>query len=466
MPGTDCRLRVGLLSDVHVPSADDSAARYYRKALECFRDREVDAVLVSGDLAIHGTIAELEAGARIWFDVFPDDKLPNGRKVVRLFCTGIHDDDGWIYGFANRFKTLDEAKRVGFYFHRREVWKRLYHEDWSPVFDKEVNGYRFILRNWVSIVGTESRKKGLGFDLADEQNPLPDWFAAHGGELPTDRPFFLVQHDPPRGGCNGIGFDDYITDGGVVKGLLEGRANAIALTGHSHISIGNESSIVQDGFTSVNLGTLCGFGFCFDGRENGHGNLDYEQNPPPEMKPISFSACRQGMIMEVYDDRIRFERREFVTDRSLGPDWVVPLGPGAAQPYGTATRRAGAPAPEFAAGAKVGVTFLEDGANRKGEKHPQVEVSFPTVNGANGGVRAFDYEVAAEFGIGDLTLPRFVKRVYSPGHFLPAAADTAPSACRFATRDFPSNQKVRFAVTPLNEWGRRGRTIRSDWKGN
>ena len=460
----ELQLRVGLLSDVHIPAYDDNAANYYRKALEYFRDKEVDAVLVSGDLSINGTIAELEAGARVWYEVFPDDCLPNGQKVVRLFCTGNHDDDGWIYAYPENYRDIDDVKAKTFYFHRQETWHRLYHEDWSPVFLKEVKGYKFILRNWVGIGGTESRRKGISSGVQDESNPLPKWFAAHSGELPVDRPFFLVQHDPPTGGCNLRGVDASITDGGIADRMIGGFPNAVVLSGHSHFSIGIDQSISQDSFTSVNLGSLCGFGFCYDGRENGHGNLDYNQLPAPEMPPIDFHSCRQGLLMEVFADRICFVRLDFVTGKRFNGDWIVPVGTGSGRPYRSDVRSVKSLAPEFPADAEVGIRFLNDGANRKGERHSQVEVSFPTITGLDGKCdRAFDYEISAEFTIADLVVPRFTKRVFSPGCLLPPENDVGVSTCRFAVRDFPGNQRVRFAVTPLNEWGKRGKTLRSEW---
>ena len=47
------------------------------KALEYFRDRHVDAVLVAGDLTNAGLVPEIELVAEAWKKVFPDNKLPD-----------------------------------------------------------------------------------------------------------------------------------------------------------------------------------------------------------------------------------------------------------------------------------------------------------------------------------------------------------------------------------------------------
>ena len=47
---------------------------------------------------------------------------------------------------------------------------------------KEVNGYTFVLRNWVSSVRDEGRTLPLARGLANDPNPVPTWFAAPKSE--------------------------------------------------------------------------------------------------------------------------------------------------------------------------------------------------------------------------------------------------------------------------------------------
>ena len=52
-----CRLRLGILSDIHVPTMEEG--EHFRKALKWFDAQKVDGVAISGDLGFHGLIKEL-----------------------------------------------------------------------------------------------------------------------------------------------------------------------------------------------------------------------------------------------------------------------------------------------------------------------------------------------------------------------------------------------------------------------
>ena len=83
----------GVISDIHVKPL--SGGKYFtgpfKSALEMFREEGVDAVVVAGDMITNAVTDEMEKFAETWFDVFPDDKLPDGRKVERIFVYGNHD---------------------------------------------------------------------------------------------------------------------------------------------------------------------------------------------------------------------------------------------------------------------------------------------------------------------------------------------------------------------------------------
>ena len=102
--GSGPRLAIGIMSDIHIQlvrkDGKDSfnGAERFRKALEWLRDQGVDGVTISGDLADHGLVEELEEVGRIWRSVFPGDKAPDGRHVERLFVYGNHDWEGFNYG--------------------------------------------------------------------------------------------------------------------------------------------------------------------------------------------------------------------------------------------------------------------------------------------------------------------------------------------------------------------------------
>ena len=463
------RLRVGVLSDVHVNGP--KKAVLFEKALRLFDGEKVDAVLISGDLTVDNRLSEFQLVAETWFKVFPCDRRSDGAKVERLFVTGNHDVDGWAYG---RFKSVEEAKPTSFFFHREEFWRKLWHEDYRQVSAKTVKGYTFVLRNWLSILGRESKGHPVAAGFPDEPNPMADFLPTL--DLPKDRPFFVVQHEPVadtvnatwlfRGRCWGK-FSDPKT-----KGLYSKHPNAVVLTGHTHLSLTDETSIWQGAFTAVNCSCETGFAFTPPGRENGFCGRDFRRDPPLEMPPIDIKSVRQGMVMDVYDDRIVFRRLEFANGHSLGADWVVPVWPDAPKPYAFGTRLREGLVPAFPKGAKVAVTTGEGPFRGKGgmkpseERHAQVFVAFPPATTAEGAaIRAWDYAVRLEEDCGDQVRTVSERFYFSPNSLMGEADDVAPVVCAFPRTDLPRNSRAdyRFTAVPRSCWGHAGAAISSDW---
>ena len=419
------RLRVGVVSDIHVKR--DRSALAWRRALEFYRDRRVDAVLVPGDLTTWSTRQEFEDVLRIWREVFPGDRLPDGTPVERLFVSGNHDLRG---------QHAEEVARW---------WQELFDEEYVPISVRSVKGYPFVLRHWVE---------------PGQTSPMPAWFAAHGAELPRDRPFFYVQHEHPAGTCSAPGLPKGDDDEGIATNVLAAYPNAIAFSGHSHMSLLEERTIWQGAFTSVGCGACCGWAFTWPGRENGH-SWDDDARPAKEMSPLDFQSCRQGLLMEVFDDRVTLERRDWEHGLRLGPDWVIPLD--GSRPYRHAPRQAASRPPAFGPGASVSVTAVAAGADRAKDVHPQVAVEFPPVSGLTGGTRAFDFEVVCEAETAGAVRTVAARRVYSPNALQPAQLDVEPVRCLFAGRSLPDGERIRFAVRPLDEWGKAGQAIVSKW---
>lgn len=453
-------LRVGILSDIHVMRYGDKAARMFDKALRHFRDAHVDAVMITGDLTTTSMLAEFEAVARVWNEVFPGDCLPDGSKVVKLFVSGNHDLDAWSKP-GRKIGDAEKVKEQCMHFDTAEKWKRLFGEDYVPVSCKVVKGYHFVLFNWVSLLAWQSRNDVFfrQFGLKNDPHLAKAWFRRHGKELPKDRPFFFAQHRHPYGTCS----SPYSVDQDRTTGdILRKHPNCIAFSGHSHRSLLEERTIWQGEFTSVGCSALCGYAFTRGGRENGHCYDPAEKFN--EMKCLDFLSCHQGMLMDVFGDRVVLERLDFAHDgvAKAKEDWVIPLGKNASRPYTFAAREEGTPAPVFAAGAKVVVREIAEGRNRCGEKIPQIEVSFPPVNGLDGGERAFDYRVSCVFAWDDVRNTVAEERVFSPNALQPSKYDVADVKCLFDRRKLPRGRTLRMAVRPVNEWCREGAPIYSE----
>ena len=475
-------LRVGLLSDIHMSGPSDTV--WFEKALRYFDAQKVDAVAITGDLTRYARIAEMKYTPDVWFKVFPGDRRSDGGHVERLFITGNHDLDAWNesgrppFGFKDRA----DARQNCFYFNREKVWEEFFHEKYRPVMVKTCKGYVFVMRNWIPFLGNPEKCRDFP-DLPLETSPLKEVLSKLDGRLPKGRPFFYLQHDQIDGTVNApwlLGGEKFNNgyDDGLARSCLKAYPNCLALTGHSHYSLTDEMSIWQGEFTAVNCSCLGGYAFSYPGRENGFAGPDFHRKPPFEMDKFDHQAVHQGLVMDVYDDRIVFKRLDLAEGRSLGPDWVVSLFGGRTVPphgmpkYDFASRAKAAKAPQFAADAKVSVRRIKEGFRRtaggfggldKSDPHPQFEVSFPPVTTASSPSRAFEFAVSAEIRDGDLVQVAAEKRVLSPNAMQAEAKDVAPCACVFSASVVPSNCKVRFSVVPMDCWGNRGRAIVSDF---
>ena len=108
-------LRLGVVSDIHFllePKTrklrKDWDATTFVHALKYFRERNVDAVVLAGDLAESGIVAELQFVMDAWQSVFPQDRGADGRKVERLFIYGNHDIDAPFWAGAGSAKRIAE----------------------------------------------------------------------------------------------------------------------------------------------------------------------------------------------------------------------------------------------------------------------------------------------------------------------------------------------------------------------
>ena len=442
------RLRFGVISDIHL-RCEPGRNGPFQTALTYFRDHGADAVMIAGDIADSGRVAELKLCADTWFSIFPDDKAPDGRHVERLFVMGNHCVDAWIWAKSNphyRSPITDETERladsIGYADVRQKAWQSLFHEDFRPVWKKTVKGFSFVGSHW--------EKKGQGI-------PIEAFMKDHAKEFDPSRPFFYVQHEHPKDTVFGPwawGHDD-----GRSTRALSAFPNAVAFSGHSHYSLTDERSIWQGAFTSVNASSLFNGSTEYALRENGRNNrFGYMgEKRPRRMSEVSAFPARQGQFVTVYDDCLTIDRIDFVSGQSLGDTWVVPLPLSKGKPFDFAVRRATRVAPEFARDARV-VAAL--GKTKDGQQ--TVELSFPRAE-TRKGCRVFDYEVTAQLVADDVELVQAQRHVLSPDIFRPDLPKFHQGAtCTFACDDLPLKGAYRFTVRPIECFGKKGAGIVSE----
>ena len=437
------KLRIGVVSDVHI-KLTATTTNVWEKTLKWYDAQGVDVVLVAGDIADTAQLEQLKKFSATWYKVFPNDKGSDGRHVEKFFIQGNHDYIGWRYG-----ATTDEMRKERFESSImkdiKASWDECFHEEWQGIYKKVVKGYTFIGANW------------------PHHTKIGEYMAKHKSEIDPNLPFFYTQHPHPKNTCYGPwawGHDN----GASTKTFTE-FPNAIVFTGHSHNPLSDEAGIWQDSFTSIGTASLRYIGHR-RGRANGG-----EPGPVELKSPGVGNSDQHGMLVSVFDDHINIKRRSFAYDESLGPDWTLPLPLGEKKPYAKAHRAqvARRKLPAFAedAGSQIVVTEFKEG---KGKLGPHIAVTFPSA--VSGGM-VFDYEIKAEIGddhsehealgkpIYDVQPRRWTRRIFAPKYFMPLSKRPETATCFFGYTEIPIGESIRFAVTPMDAFGNRGKTIYS-----
>ena len=443
----EARLKLGIMSDVHLRTPGDETALV--KALAWFRDHGADGVMIAGDIADSGRIEQLRRLADAWWTAFPGGKAPDGRKVEQLFVYGNHDIDGWTWG-ASKERQADpdyRAQCLGADNNRRRAWKELFREEYSPIWLKTVKGYAVVGMHW------------------GEQAGLEKFFADHAAQLSGAKPFFYAQHAHPKDTCLGPwawGAEPLSTK------VLSKFPNAVAFSGHSHYSLTDERTVWQGAFTSVNTSSMRYSSLDYNLRDNAPGNgWGYQKHNAGHLTPqVPTGEGQQALFLTVTDEAMRLKRLEFhYGAESLGDDWVIPVASTpTARPFAFEPRAAKRSAPAFAAGAAVKVEkFSADGPKGKDgqpTKVARVRVTWPAAKSVNG-CRVFEYEVQPLVEEDSVALPLAAKRVLAYDFHLAEARATREGQCVFALSDFPPSARIRFEVRPVECFGRKGQPISS-----
>ena len=416
------KLVLGVVSDIHVDTGRGDFRKFgdtaqFEKTLRWFDAQGVDGVVVAGDMADNGMVNQLECVGEAWFRVFPEGRSTlDGREIAQLFVYGNHDCEGYAYDkFDVRYFDKESFDAGKICRDPADAWERVFHEDYAPIWLKEVKGYQFVGAHWK-----------FGKDSWDGIPAVEDWFRENADRIDRRKPFFFIQHCHPQGTV--YGDEAWAPDKGYSTRALSAFPNAVAFSGHSHESLTDERSIWQGAFTSIATSSLR-----YGGR-------------------VDRYAQRQGLLVSVYDERIVVARRDFLRDASLGEDWVIPLPAAIAKPYSFKGRRERAFPPQFAPGARVEVVREKDGWL----------LTIPAANA--GSTRAFRYEIAT--ALADDAKNPVLFRTYDAKYNLPRSEATVPTKYFVKDASLPKGADGRplaptFTVTPLDCFDNRGLSIGS-----
>ena len=430
------RLRVGVISDVHLLTQKDSMHSdvYFEKALRWYDEQKADAVLLCGDIADCGLVAELEYAVEIWDKVFPGGRRSDGQPIEKLFHFGDHDYGGYAHKYPWAKKCSKDPDAPNHALVNEDVgviWERLFHEKWAPIQVKNVKGYTFVLAHHPHNMQKGTVIPGLAEALAAAS---PD---------PT-KPFFFSMHRPVHGTLPEWNPKSLETDPNH-KALCK-YPNVMAFFGHCHRNCADELNLWQGEYTAVHVPSSS---YCCTrgGRENSFsGGNQPDKKRPQLMDRVDCRSSNQALFMTVCEDCIVIERRDVRHGASMGANWVVPL-PSPDGSCSAKARGANAMAPEFPEGATA-VVSERTGKNRAKKAVEQVVVTFPPANSRGGRPRAFDYEVVAKAdGF------KLVRRVFSTRAYWFESKDVEPSCCVFGKAELPADKTVVFTVRPANCFG-------------
>ena len=412
----------GVISDVHVRG---EYPKYLEDAFAFFRDKGVDAVALCGDIANTGSSNELLRAGAAWDAVFPGGKAPDGRPVEKIFIFGNHD-------YYTKNSTSISHDRSG-------AWRAAFHEEWQPVYAKTVKGYTFIAAHWGHEKETAAFVKENGEKL----------------HLRDNRPFFHVQHPYP---ANTLYHPTrWGSDVGAAAAAYGSYSNAVVFSGHTHEPLTDERAIWQGSFTAIGAASLyyiAASSIC----ENG---TDRKKGPAQQMRKLDVFNAKPGLLMRVFDDKMVCERWDISRNEKFGPDRVIPLD--GSRPYAFEPRIAAVIPPEFPAAAAVSLSTAM-GKNRRDKASEQVTLTFPAAK-PSATSRVQKYEVRTLVSRGGQEVAVLTNHVFSQAFFLPPSQDPATDKCVIAVSALPTNEVVRFSITPVECFGKRGKDIVSDpWR--
>ena len=436
------RLRLGLLSDIHIEGPNAKSVGKFHRALQYFDRRKADAVLISGDLADNGVEPQLQRMMDVWKEVFPNDRRSDGQPIVRLFHYGDHDTGGYAHkdSFQKAATNLKRLYKVGdeqiekwaICNDRAAIWERVTGEKFEPITFKTVKGYDFILAHWT--------KLGEGNKPSGCVTPgLEEFFASHA-RTGSGKPFFYSQHRIPRNTACGPRM--WGQDAGRDNAVFARYPNLMVFCGHGHRNAFCDNSLWQGEFTCVQTPSL-----------NYVAHEDTEDHPfGPKVK---CDTAEQGLFLTVYDKSMVLERIDLRDGLPLGKPWTMAIAPDGTieRKYTNDQRIRAAVAPQFKPGATMRMHRDDPGK--------RLHIRFPSAPAREGVPRAIRYDVQLDFfhycggGLSHLGFS-----AYSPMCFAAAEKDDCEVHCEIPYEKLLSEGKMpkvyHVTVRPCGGDGERG----------
>ena len=325
-------LKVGLMSDPHFIAANNWGGNAV-KALTYFRDQEVDAIVIAGDMVDKAFSANYQEYTKALETVF-------GAAPPQMILTMGNHDFWKVHGSSS---DKDEMYTL----FEKETGQ-------SPNYTVKVKGYTFISISPTS--GDLSYKANISY--------LEARLAEAAAEDP-EKPIFVVAHSNAANTTVGSSSTE-------LKNALKDYPQAVLFSGHTHYACQDERTIYQEDFTSVDLGSVAYSAI----NEGNYGNLP----------SVTGQANVFVRLLTVTGDKMEIKRVNAVDGAQEKQAYEFKLPLKKEEFTYTSARAENAVAPEFAAGASVRA--------EKGGTSGSVIVSFPSAQCENDMVYGYRIRVA------------------------------------------------------------------------
>jgi 3',5'-cyclic AMP phosphodiesterase CpdA len=275
--GPKPKLVFPVISDVHINADHDKTLEKFTTTLKQL-NRVVpkqDAIVVVGDLTDNGLTAE--------YDKFMKAYQANKQsKSASLIAIGNHDYWNGLSVAEAQKRFLDKTGMPSIYYH------------------KVIKGYHFIVMGTEDGVteGTFTAKQigwlGEKLKLARKDDP--------------NKPIFVFHHQPIKDTIYGSEWG-FTENRDLFYNTLKEYPQAITFSGHTHYPLDDPKIIHQKDFTTI--GTSTGAYLWLDA-----GRI---QGEVPEGADI----LNQGLIVEVYEDKVKIKRRDIHNNNWTGQPFEI-----------------------------------------------------------------------------------------------------------------------------------------------
>lgn len=288
-------LTVAVFSDTHVSAAFGSQILAAGMRDVSSEDLDVDAVLFLGDCTDNGNIENWEA--------FTKSVVNNCTVKDRIVLLGNHDT--WIsYDTPHDY---DEAL-ANYLTYSNAIMGTDYTTPW---FTREIAGYQFIV--------LASEDTSVSATVSDEQIAWADAQLASAAAKSHGKPIFVLMHQPlnyTHAVGNNIDNNGFSGDASKkLQAVLDKYENVIYMSGHQHFGLNDGTSAFDypEGFTTV---------------EKVGKNITSVNLPAYGKPSLVFGGdplLGDGLIVNIYADRVEFLGRNFMLQGWLDYTATVPL---------------------------------------------------------------------------------------------------------------------------------------------